>query len=239
MVGGNGRRRIVRAVSGVVMVLAVGVGCGGGDADPGPPVPTFPGPATEPDAATGPVDVGLLPDDCARLLPASDLGALLAMPLDSVAVRTTNGVPAPAVGRTERLDCDYAGTAGQPVTGRTLLDLTVAAYTDAVAARKQWRTNIDIEDGERRELPIGAASAVLIERPQEVLLTVVYGSGTLTVVLPDGPRPPDRPRDDVLIDLTLRLLPGLAATAPTEVATVAPPDPALAVDPARAGDTAP
>lgn len=230
MLGGNGWGRVSCAAAGVVGVLIVGGACAGDGSTAALTVPTFPAPSAEPDTTATVVDVGLLPDDCARLLPESDLGAVLGMPLDTVAVRTTIGMPAPTVGRTERLDCDYTGTVGGPARGRPVLDLTAAAYTDAAAARKQWRTNIDIEDGERRELPIGAASAVLIERAGEVLLTVVYGSGTLTVILPDGPRPQDRPRDDVLIDLTLRLLPGLSATAPTGVPVTVPVPPAKAPD---------
>jgi hypothetical protein len=157
---------------------------------------------------------------------------LLGLPLDSVEVRTIVGVAEPSVGRTERVACRYTGTAAAgPRRGRTLLDLNVSAYTDPGAAMKQWRVNSDAESGERRELPIGAASAVLVERPGESLLMVAHGTSNLTFVLPGaGSLPVQRPPGDTLVDLALRVLP---AVAPSPSAPPAP----VPLPPSRAPGT--
>jgi hypothetical protein len=177
-------------------------------------VPTF---STSADATAsadaGPGD-GALPNDCARILSVADLEALLGMPLGSVEVRTTIGIPQPAAGRTERVACQYTSSAGGRPRGSALLDVNASAFTDADAAAKQWRINADAEDGGRRELPIGSASAVLLERPGEAVLLVVNGASNVTVVLPDQPLPGGRPRADVLVDLALRVLPTVTATRP-------------------------
>jgi hypothetical protein len=196
----------------VVGVLAV-AGCA--QPEPGPGLPTFPSAVATPGAVapSGP-DQGAIPDDCSRLIAVGDLGALLALPLDSVAVRGTVGVPAPSVERTERTDCAYTGTTG-PVRGRALLSINAAAYATPAAAAAQWQRNADAEDGSRRELPIGAARSILVERRGEALLTVLYGSGTLTLTLPDRPLPRDR--TEVLVDLAQRVLPGIEATSPVPI----------------------
>ena len=134
-------------------------------------------------------DEGALPDDCERLLAAGDLNALLGLPLDTVTVRTTIGVAEPSVGRTERVACRYTTKAAGPARGRPLLLLNASAYTSPDAASQQWRRNADIEDGVHRDLPIGSAGAVLVERGGEALLSVVYGPATLTLILPDQPLP--------------------------------------------------
>ncbi len=57
---------------------------------------------------------------------------------------------------------------------------------------------------------------------------VTYDDDTLTFVLPEGPRPGDLPRGDVLVDLALRVLPVVgpaSATAPLPTPT---PTPAVA-----------
>lgn len=237
MRGGIGRGQVARmAIVGVAAVLLSVAACAAPEI--GPSLPTFPTPEAVAGPAPEPGDNGFLPDDCTGLLAVGDLGALLGLPLDSVALRTTIGVPAPSVGRIERVACQYSGAAGSPAKGRPLLGMNAAAYVDAAAAAQQWRTNADAESGDRRELPIGAASAVLIERRGEAVLTVVYGSGTLTIVLPDGPRPGDRSRADVAVDLALRVLPALAAMAPAQIQAptqAPPPTPTPVVaEPARA-----
>ena len=132
MIGGSGI--LVGAIRGGIWsrlgagaaVLAL-TSCGSASGDPGAlPVPTFPATPTAA-ASVGPAgaaDQGRLPDDCTRLLGGNDLGALFGLPLDSVAVRTTIGTPAPAVGRTERLTCSYARTSGAK---SDLLDVNVSA----------------------------------------------------------------------------------------------------------------
>lgn len=194
------------------------------------PVPLFPVPSADGSGAPGePGRDGSVPTECGEMLAVADLGALLGLPLDSVTVRTTIGVAEPSVGRTERVACRYSGTG--PVRG-TLLDVNVARYVDAAAAAKQWRTNTGVESGDRRDLAIGAAQAVLFDRARESVLMVTYDDDTLTFVLPEGPRPGDRARVDVLVDLALRVLPsvGPPGSAPAPVPTT-PPD---AVGPAVA-----
>jgi hypothetical protein len=195
--------------------LTLLVGCSGGVA-PGPGLPTFPN-------STGPLssgaadvhDVGVVPDDCARVLPTSELVAVLGLPLNSVAVRTTVGVPTPSVGRVERIDCAYSGT---PVSGRdsgkALLAVNAAAYDTPADARAQWRFNASAEDGAHRDLPVGTASGVLVERAGEALLTVLYGSGTVSLTLPARPLPGGKTPDVMLVDLARRVLPTMAGAAP-------------------------
>ena len=194
--------------------------CGSAAGEPGAlPVPTFPAvPTAAAAVGGGAVDQGRLPDDCTRLLAGNDLGALFGLPLDSVSVRTTIGAPAPAVGRTERLTCSYARTGG---TKGDLLDVNVSAYTDAEAATRQWRTNAAVEDGPHRDVPLGAARGVLVERQTDAVLLVANGAETLTFVLPQPVRIRDLSAADTLVDLALRVLPSVAAGA-------APPAPPAA-----------
>lgn len=165
-------------------------------------------------------DDGRLPDDCARLLAANDLGALFGLPLDSVAVRTTIGTPVPAVGRTERLACRYSRAGGDRVD---LLDVNVSTYTDDAAAAKQWRTNADAEDGGRRDVQLGAAKGVLVERPAEVVLMLANGTETLTFVLPERIRIGSLSAADTLTDLALRVLPAVSGVPPVPIAPTASP----------------
>jgi len=221
MRGGPGRG--VRTVLGVLLAVVLGVataGCGGS----GPTntaLPTFAGSLGGPTTSAA-SDQGAIPNDCERLLRSSELNALLGLPLDTVAVRTTQGVPEPSVGRTERVACHYTGKGAG--AGRTLLDINAAAYDSPADARTQWHRNADIEDGVHRDLPIGGAGAVLVERGGEALLSVVYGPSTLTLILPDQPLPGGKPPSEVLVDLALRVLPAVAprATAPRSPAGSAP-----------------
>lgn len=195
------------AFCGALLVMVAAAGCGSASGVTGPPVPTFPTPGTTAGGAAGPqAPDGSVPTDCGRMLTVEDLNALLGLPLGSVGVRTTIGVAEPSVGRTERVACRYSATAGDQARG-PLLDLNVARYRDEAAAARQWSTNVGVESGERRDLAIGAASAALFERPRETVLMVTYDDDTITMVLPEGPRPPGRTRADVLVDLALRVLP--------------------------------
>lgn len=205
--------------------MVVAAGCAPADAGT-TPVPSFPVAA---DGSSRPGEVvrdGAVPTDCGQMLGVADLGALLGLPLDTVTVRTTIGVAEPSVGRTERVACRYSGTG--PVRG-TLLDLNVARYVDAAAATGQWRTNTGVESGARTDLTIGAAQAVLFDRAAESVLMVTYDDDTLTFVLPEGPRPGERARGEVLVDLALRVLPsvgppgGTSAPVPTTPPTAVAP----------------
>jgi len=220
VVRGGTRSGVVRLLAALVIVM-LGTGCAAADAQT-TPVPTFPAPSATAGGAPGEADRGgALPTDCAELLAVADLGALLGLPLDSVAVRTTIGVAEPSVGRTERVACRYTGIGA---ARGTLLDINLASYVDAAAAANQWRVNAGAESGERRDLPIGAASAALFDRAMESVLMVTYDDDTLTFVLPEGPRPAGRPRGDVLVDLALRVLPAVGPPA----ATPAPPTTSVA-----------
>ncbi len=191
------------------LVLLLATACGA-PAPEGPSVPTFPAQSQAADPAAGASpDEGAIPDDCTRLLATADLNALLGLPLDSVAVRTTRHLAAPSVGRTERIACDYTGQGG--VRG-SLLKLDVSAYTDPAAAAAQWRVNTGAEDGTRTDLPIGSASAALFERGGEAVLRVVHGSGNLAFVLPARALPDGRTPGETLVDLALRVLPAIAPT---------------------------
>jgi hypothetical protein len=210
-----------------VLTGAALAACGSAAGEPGTlPVPTFPASPVATAGTVGSTDTGLLPDDCARVLTTDDLGALFGLPLNSVAVKTTIGAPAPSVGRTERLGCQYTRSTG---AHDRLLDLNVGAYTDAAAAGNQWRTNVTAEDGDHRDVALGGAHGVLVERPEEATLLVANGAETLTLVLPERIRIRDLSAGDTLVDLALRVLPTVAgAVSPPSTppaATVPPPRP--------------
>jgi len=90
--------------------------------------------------------------------------------------------------------------------------------------------NTASEDGVHREQPVGSAAGVLVERPGETLLAVQYGSGTVTLVLPDRPLPAASTPAAMLVDLARRVLPTMAGAAPA----AAPSSPPLAPGPVRA-----
>jgi hypothetical protein len=210
----------------VVLVLSASLltACGTSAAQENTPVPTF----SAADAATAGAAaprIGL-PEDCAAFLSPDDLGALFARPLGSTAMRTIKGVPEPSVGRVERVGCRYSASGAGG--GNTLLDMNLGRYGDTAAATRQWQLNTDAErsDGVSRDLAIGSARAVAIERRAETVLAVVYGVDTLTFVLPASARAPGPPVDR-LVDLALRVLPADGASQPSNPDPPAPPkDPA-------------
>lgn len=195
--------RFARALPAVVFAL-VFAACGASPTEP-TAVPTFSEPEQVAGPSSGPAsESGVVPDDCGRILGAPDLEAVLGLPLGSVGVRTTIGVPAPSVGRTERVSCGYTRT-GEG--SRSLLDINASAYRDPEAALAQWRINVDAESGEPREVPLGSAPGALFEKEDEVVLMVAHSTSNLTLVLPNQPLPGDRSRADVIIDIALRVLP--------------------------------
>ena len=152
-------------------------------------------------------------------------------------MRTTIGTPAPAVGRTERLTCSYTRTGGAK---DDLLDVNVSAYTDADAATKQWRTNAAVEDGPHRDVTLGNARGVLVERPTDAVLLVANGAETLTFVLPQPVRIRDLSAADTLVDLALRVLPRSPPARPRRGTRHRPPRRGTPrVTPARSGATRP
>jgi hypothetical protein len=213
---------------GALGALGALAACGTASGEPGAlPVPTFPAAAQAAPGTAAAADQGRLPDDCTRVLAGNDLGALFGLPVDSVAVRTTIGVAAPAVGRTERLACQYTRTGG---ARDDLLDVNIGAYTDADSASRQWQTNVAAEDGVHRDVALGDAKGVLVERPQEAVLMVANGAETLTFVLPGRVRIRDLSAGDTLVDLALRVLPAVsgAAAAPSPGPATTRPAPAAA-----------
>lgn len=216
---------VVRAVS---ATLAAGLltACSVGAAEENTPLPTFSASDTTSAGAAAP-RIGL-PEDCARFLTPDDLGAIFARPLGSTAMRTIKGLPEPTVNRTERVGCRYS--ASGPGGGNTLLDMNLGRYVDAAAATRQWQLNTNAErsDGQSRDLSIGTAKAVAIERRAETVLAVVYGVDTLTFVLPASARAPGPPVDR-LVDLALRVLPSDGISQPVHPDPPLPPTP---VDPA-------
>jgi len=220
---------LARPLIGAILTLLVG--CSGAPV-PGPSLPTFPA-AHDPSSAAAAVrsDAGVVPDDCTRILPVDQLVAVLGLPLNSLVVRTTVGVPAPSVGRLERMDCAYTGTAPSgPDSGRRVLAINAAAYTSPAAAHEQWVRNTASEEGAHRPQPVGSATGELVERPGETLLAVQYGSGTVTLVLPDRPLPPASNAAATLVDLARRVLATMPGVAPTPAGTAPPaPEPARAI----------
>jgi hypothetical protein len=221
---------IARSVIGANLVLLAS--CGGAPA-PGTSLPTFPESSAQSASAIAAAarDNGVVPDDCTRILPVGELVAVFGMPLDSAVVRTTVGVPAPSVGRLERMDCAYSGTAAAgPDSGKRLLAINAAAYTTPAAARAQWELNTAGEDGAHHDAPVGSAAGVLVERPEEAMLAVQYGSGTVTIVLPSRPLPPGSTPASMLVDLARRVLPTMpGAVAPPTPTSTAPPGPVRAI----------
>jgi hypothetical protein len=212
-------------------MLVLVAGCSGAPVL-GPSLPTFPGSdgRSASAAASTAADAGVVPDECSRILPVDQLVAVLGLPLNSIVVRTTVGVPAPSVGRVERMDCAYTGTApAGPDSGRRLLAINAAAYSTPAAAHAQWMLNTSGEDGVHREQPIGIAAGELVERPGETLLAVQYGSGTITLVLPDQPLPAAITPAAMLVDLARRVLPTMAGAAPPPTPAPPPPEPVRAL----------
>lgn len=186
------------------------------------PVPTFPSDATGAAGGTQAVDEGLVPDDCTRVLPPDVVEAVLGLPLGTVTVRTTMHQPAPSVGRTERVVCRYTRT-GTGGGGPLLLSVDVSAYRDADAALAQWRLNAGVEEGDGRELQLGSARGVLVDRRGEKVLLVANARANLTFVLAQGASKAERSPEDTLVDLALRAIPAVPAAAAASNAESAAP----------------
>lgn len=183
-------------VAGVVATCALLSGCAGAPAVPGPAVPTFP-----PTSATAdPADATPL-DPCAALIEPADVANVLGLDVVTVSVRTVRGLPAPAVGRTARIDCEYTGA-----KGRVLFDVRNSTFDSAAAAQQQWQLNSGQESGTPTFMVIGPGSGMLFDRPGEQLLSLVAGSATLALQVPDATVPVDRGRRNLIVDFAQRAL---------------------------------
>lgn len=234
MGGRRTRRRSTRSsLLGLPLAaLAVGVfaGCSVASGDSNIPVPTFPAVAEGPTPGAEPVKIAL-PDDCARLMSAEQVGALFGQPLGSVGAQTVRGVPEPSVGRTERVACTYRAN-GQDTTGGSkgpvLFQVNIGRYVDAAGAKRQWQLNGNAERAgasSSKDLTVAGAPALLIERPDESTLALAYGVDTLTFVLPVAAPGQSRSAAESLPDLAQRILPGLAPTQPPGSRPTAAPSP--------------
>ncbi len=208
-----------------VLACALLSGCAGAAADPGVTLPTF---AASAASAAPPPAVPL--DPCAALIAPADVANVLGLDPAKTAVKSVVGLPAPAVGRTEKLDCAYTADKGRP-----LFTLRTATYGTPDAARAQWQLNAGLEQGERRDTALGPATGVLFVRRSELLLSLVNGPRTFAVQLPDRTVPKGRARENLLVDLAQRALKiDPAAPAPAPAPTAAVPAPAGGT-PAQAG----
>jgi len=142
--------------------------------------------------------------DCAALLPAADLPALLGLPIDGVAVTAVRGAPAPRVGRIERYTCRYTAIDRTwPVSGEVLV-LTVARFTDPAAAAAQSARNAAAA-GPTRRVDLGAATAVTAAGPGRTALFTAHRDLTVDLTVLDGVAA-DRSPTDVALDLARRTL---------------------------------
>ncbi|MGI5130854.1 hypothetical protein ACQEVB_28890 [Pseudonocardia sp. CA-107938] len=219
---GHARRHTGRPVAPILMAaLVAGVlaGCSGAGASPSVGLPTFAATVPTSDPARAPLD------PCAALIAPADVAGVLGLDPAQTDVRTVRGVPAPAVGRTEKLDCTYTAEKGRP-----LFTVRAATYATPEAARQQWQLNAGLENGDRHDITVGTATGVLFVRRGELLLTVVDGPKTLAVQLPDRAVPKGRARENLVTDLAQRALKidpaaavgspvGAPGAAPTPVAT--------------------
>ncbi len=200
-------------VSVVLLLIAGLAGCVRSDAasaQGGPPIPTF---AAGSGSASSTVSTvsrsALLPQDCDQVLSHEQVPALLGLPLDSVDVHTTIGVPEPNVKRLERVTCQYDRIGA----GSELLEFTMSAYADAAAARDHTAINLAAESQSAGQpgdpSPIGAAAGTYFVDGAQRIIVLTYGRSALSLVLQHGIVADDIERS-VVVDLAQRVLPALA-----------------------------
>jgi hypothetical protein len=227
------RRGRVALLAGIALVGALLSGCATASGDPGIAVPTFS--AEDPAAAgSGAASIPIaLPTDCAQLMDPEQAGALFGQVLGTVSVQSVRGVPQPAVNRTERTACTYRaggqeqafGGAGARNSGPVLYQLNIGRYGDTASATRQWQLNANAERSDAtasRDITVGSVPGVLIERPDETTLAMVYGVDTLTFVLPVAAPGQNRAAAETLLDLAQRILPALTPTQPPAARPAAP-----------------
>ena len=197
-----------------VLALAAVAGCSSsGPAAGSPAIPSFPGPGAAPVTSAPPARNTLLPTDCDQVLSKEVLPNLLGLPLGSTTVTALRDVPAPNVGRLERVTCNYTSTGGPAAPPQNALVLKVlsSGYTTAQAATAQAQANTQVEESSgvaAVPTPIGTAQATYYDDPDGPLLVVVYGRVTSSLTLGVTPVGRDQARS-VLVDLAQRVLPVL------------------------------
>ena len=192
----------------------VAAACSSGTATGTPPIPEFPGPGAAPASSAPPPRNSILPTECDQVLASDQMPNYLGLPLGSVRVTALRDVPAPSVGRLERVTCNYLsqGGPGAPPSNTLVLKVLASGYTDPQAASAQSRVNRDAQASAgvpAQPVPMGAAEAVYYPDPDGPVLVVVYGRVTASFTLtPDSPVPVDQAQP-VLVDLAMRALPVL------------------------------
>lgn len=214
-----GRRRAGarRAVVGAVLTTAALAACSSDPSMPSsgsPPIPTFPGPGASPVTSTPPPRDSILPTDCNQVLSSDALPNLLGLPLGSVKVNALRDVPAPSVGRLERVTCNYTsnGGGGAPPSNTQVLKVVTSGYTDNQAALSQSEVNREAQADSAvpaEPVPLGAAQAFYYPDRGGPVLTVVYGRVTASFTLAAGRPIAFEDARPVLIDLARRALPVL------------------------------
>jgi hypothetical protein len=215
-----GRRPAARVlVAGLVAGLALLLGaCSFGAPTGTPPIPTFPGPGAAPVTSAPPPRNSILPTECDQVLASDQLPNLLGLPLGSIRVNGLRDVPAPAVGRLERVTCNSTslGGPGTPPPNTLVLKVVASGYTTPDAAAAQSRVNRDAQAGSgvpAQPVPFGAAEAIYYPDPDGPVLVVVYGRVTASFTLTPGRPVPMDQAQPVLVDLALRALPVLVPQA--------------------------
>lgn len=205
--------RLATAVVGALAAAAFLAGCSSDDQLATPAIPTFPGPGAAPPTSAPAPRSTLIPTDCNQMLSKDELPNLLGLPLGSVDVHALRDVPAPSVGRLERVTCTYSSTggAGAPNPGAQVLKLGASGYDSPQSALAQVAVNNDVErkSGVNGvDTPIGAATGTYFSDRDGPILVVSYKQVTLSLSLSRGALSADQSRS-VLVDLAQRVLPVL------------------------------
>ncbi len=197
----------------MLALAALLAGCSSGPELATPPIPAFPGPgAAAPTSAPAPRST-LIPIDCNQILSKDELPNLLGLPLGSIDVHSLRDVPAPTVGRLERVTCTYSSTggAGAPGQGSQVLKVLASAYDTPEDAQAQVAVNNKVEQSSGIngvDTPIGAAAGTFFSDPDGPILVVAYRRVTVSLALNRGSLSADQARS-VLVDLAQRVLPVL------------------------------
>ena len=201
-------------IAAILALAAVTAGCSSEETLATPPIPTFPGPGAAAASSAPPPRSTLIPTDCNQILSKDDLPNLLGLPLGTVDVRALRDVPAPSVGRLERLTCTYSsvGGAGAAPAGSQVLKVLGSGYTTPEAALAQVALNNRVLQGEGVapvDTPIGAAVGTFFADPDGPILVVAYRRVTVSLTLTRGGDLSGEAQRSLLVDLAQRVLPVL------------------------------